>query len=52
MASLAATWFILLLVSLWTFSLVNTALFFHTPSEKVSGALIALSSWFLLPKGG
>ncbi|CAO1630870.1 unnamed protein product [Parajaminaea phylloscopi] len=51
-ASLAASVTALALVGLWTFSLVNTSLFFHTPAEKVSGALMAFVSWALLPKGG
>ncbi|PWN30130.1 hypothetical protein BDZ90DRAFT_229162 [Jaminaea rosea] len=51
-ASIAATSFVLALVGLWLFSLVNTSLFFHTPAEKFSGALIAVVSWVLLPKGG
>ncbi|CAO1619992.1 unnamed protein product [Sympodiomycopsis kandeliae] len=43
---------ILALIGLWLFSLVNTSLFFHTPQEKVSGALLAVVSWAVLPKGG
>lgn len=51
-ASLIATSLTLGLVGLWTFSLINTSLFFHTPTEKVSGTLIAFASWVVLPKGG
>ncbi|CAO1620413.1 unnamed protein product [Jaminaea pallidilutea] len=50
--SIAATTATLILVGLWVFSLVNTSLYFHTPAEKASGALFALVSWFVLPKGG
>lgn len=49
--SLAVTTSVLALVTLWVFSIVNTSLFFHTPQEKISGALIALAAWLVLPKG-
>lgn len=43
---------ILALVGLWVLSLLNTALFFHTPQEKASGLIAGLLASFLLPKGG
>lgn len=39
------------LVGLWSWMLLNTAIYFHTPQEKVSGLFFALAAWLLLPKG-
>ncbi|SNX86423.1 related to SCS3 - protein required for inositol prototrophy [Melanopsichium pennsylvanicum] len=47
-AAVAAT---LALVGLWSWMLWNTAIYFHTPQEKVSGLIVGLFAWLLLPKG-
>ncbi|KAJ1025873.1 hypothetical protein NDA16_002499 [Ustilago loliicola] len=39
------------LVALWSWMLLNTAIYFHTPQEKVSGLFVGLAAWLLLPKG-
>lgn len=39
------------LVGLWSWMLLNTAIYFHTPQEKVSGLFVGLAAWLLLPKG-
>ncbi|TKY88560.1 hypothetical protein EX895_002549 [Sporisorium graminicola] len=39
------------LVGLWSWMLLNTAVYFHTPQEKVSGLLVGLLAWLALPKG-
>lgn len=39
------------LVGLWSWMLLNTAIYFHTPQEKVSGLLVGLAAWLILPKG-
>ncbi|CDU25075.1 related to SCS3-protein required for inositol prototrophy [Sporisorium scitamineum] len=39
------------LVGLWSWMLLNTAVYFHTPQEKVSGLVVALLAWLVLPKG-
>lgn len=44
--------FVLSLVTLWVFCIVNTSLFFHTPLEKFSGALVGIAAWAVLPKSG
>lgn len=38
------------LVGLWSWMLLNTAIYFHTPQEKVSGLIVALAAWMVLPK--
>ncbi|PWY98957.1 hypothetical protein BCV70DRAFT_201172 [Testicularia cyperi] len=40
------------LVALWSWMLLNTAIYFHTPQEKVSGLFVGLAAWFCLPRGG
>ncbi|EST09114.1 Fat storage-inducing transmembrane protein [Kalmanozyma brasiliensis GHG001] len=39
------------LVGLWSWMLLNTAIYFHTPQEKVSGLVVGLAAWLVLPKG-
>lgn len=39
------------LVALWSWMLLNTAIYFHTPQEKVSGLVVGLLAWLALPKG-
>lgn len=39
------------LVGLWSWMLLNTAIYFHTPQEKISGLLVGLLAWLVLPKG-
>lgn len=39
------------LVGLWSWMLLNTAIYFHTPQEKVTGLLVGLAAWLILPKG-
>lgn len=39
------------LVGLWSWMLLNTAIYFHTPQEKISGLLVGLLAWLALPKG-
>ncbi|CBQ69419.1 conserved hypothetical protein [Sporisorium reilianum SRZ2] len=39
------------LVALWSWMLLNTAVYFHTPQEKVSGLVVGLLAWLALPKG-
>ena len=39
------------LVGLWSWMLLNTAIYFHTPQEKVSGLIVGLAAWLVLPKG-
>ena len=41
----------LALLALWSWMLLNTAIYFHTPQEKISGLLVAFLAWLLLPKG-
>lgn len=41
---------VLALLSLWSWMLLNTAIYFHTPQEKISGLLVALLGWTILPK--
>jgi Inositol phospholipid synthesis and fat-storage-inducing TM len=43
---------ILALLTLWTGSLAVTSIYFHTPQEKVSGLIVALTASLLIPKGG
>lgn len=43
---------ILFLLSGWSLSLLFTAIFFHTPSEKISGLVAALAASLLIPKKG
>lgn len=50
--NMAVTAGILSMMVLWLFSMVNTALFFHTPQEKLSGVVVGLAAWAVLPKGG
>ncbi|PWN46909.1 hypothetical protein IE53DRAFT_283674 [Violaceomyces palustris] len=44
--------FSLTLISIWSWMLLMTSLYFHSPAEKVSAFLLALASWTILPKGG
>lgn len=39
------------LVGLWGWMLLNTAIYFHRPQEKISGLLAGLAAWLVLPKG-
>ncbi|CEH12788.1 Inositol phospholipid synthesis protein, Scs3p [Ceraceosorus bombacis] len=48
----SVAYLILLVILLEWFCLLNTALFFHTPQEKVSGFAAGVLGWALLPKGG
>lgn len=50
--NLAVTLSILSLLTAWSFSLLFTALFFHTPGEKISGLVVGLLASLLLPKRG
>jgi len=43
---------ILFLLGAWCTSLLFTALFFHTPQEKLSGLIVGLAASLLLPKKG
>lgn len=38
------------LIGLWSWMLLNTAIYFHTPQEKVSGLIVALAAWMVIPK--
>lgn len=38
------------LLALWSWMLLNTAIYFHTPQEKISGLIVALLGWAILPK--
>lgn len=40
------------LVLVWGWMLLMTAVYFHTPTEKITGLLVGLGAWLLLPKGG
>ena len=48
--AVAAVSFALALVGLWSWMLLMTALYFHTPQEKITGLLVGLGAWLLLPK--
>jgi hypothetical protein len=50
--NLAVSLSILSLVGVWCISLFFTALFFHTPQEKLSGLVVGLAASLLLPKQG
>lgn len=43
---------VLMLIGFWTMSLAITAVYFHTPQEKVSGLILSLAASLLIPKGG
>ncbi|EPQ30714.1 uncharacterized protein PFL1_01615 [Pseudozyma flocculosa PF-1] len=44
--------FVLAIVALWSWMLLMTAVYFHTPQEKITGLVVAIGCWLLLPKGG
>lgn len=50
--NLAVTLSILALITAWCTSLFFTALYFHTPQEKISGLLVGLAASLLLPRKG
>jgi len=41
---------ILGLIGIWSWMLLMTAIFFHTPFEKITGLAVGILAWWLLPK--